>query len=125
MTPAARPTTTAPQVETTPQAGVIATSPATTPDAAPNEVGCPSRIRSTASQPSIPIPPATSVFNRTAAALPSAASAEPELKPNQPNHSRPAPVSTNGRLCGRIDSTLKPCRVPNTRARARAEAPEV
>ena len=32
-----------------------------------------------------------------------AASALPALKPNQPNQSRPAPSSTNGTLCGRID----------------------
>ena len=33
-----------------------------------------------------------------------AATAEPALKPNQPNHSRPAPIITRVRLCGRIGS---------------------
>ena len=41
--PAANPTTTAPRVLTVPQDGVIATRPATTPEAAPNVVGLPSR----------------------------------------------------------------------------------
>ena len=34
-------------------------------------------------------------------------SAEPALKPNQPNHSRPAPSITSGRLCGRIGSRFE------------------
>ena len=29
------------------------------------------------------------------------------MKPNQPNHRRPAPSSTNGRLCGRIGSRFQ------------------
>ena len=41
---------------------------------------------------------------RRTAAMPLAATAEPALKPNQPNHSRPAPSMTSGRLCGRIGS---------------------
>ena len=45
---------------------------------------------------------ATCVLVKASAARPLAASAEPALKPNQPNHSRPAPSMTNGRLCGRI-----------------------
>ena len=67
----------------------MATRPATTPEAAPKVVGLPSRIRSTVSQPSMPRQPATRVFRKIAAAVPLAASAEPALKPNQPNHSRP------------------------------------
>ena len=53
-----------------------------------------------------------------------AASADPALNPNQPNHSNPTPSSTKGRLCGRMASFLKPIRGPRTRASARAEAPE-
>ena len=102
----------------------MATRPATTPEAAPNVVGLPSRICSTVSQPSMPRQPATSVLRKIAAAVPLAASAEPALNPNQPNHSRPTPSSTNGRLCGRIASLLNPMRGPSTRASASAEAPE-
>lgn len=102
--PAARPTTMAPSVLTVPHDGVIATRPATTPEAAPKVVGLPSRNRSTVIQPSMPRQPATNVLRKTAAAVPLAASAEPALNPNQPNHSRPAPSRTKGRLCGRIAS---------------------
>ena len=49
---------------TVPHDGVIATRPATTPEAAPNVVGLPSRICSTVSQPSMPRHPATRVFRK-------------------------------------------------------------
>ncbi len=48
---------------------------------------------------------------------------EPALNPNQPNHSRPEPSITSGRLCGRIGSFLKPTRLPMTRITPRAAAP--
>src|SRR5437899_2455272 len=51
--PATEPTTIAPTTFTEPQDGVIATRPATTPEAAPSEVALPCRIRSIANQPSI------------------------------------------------------------------------
>src|SRR5689334_21192785 len=51
--PATTPTTSAPTVLTAPQAGVIATRPATTPEAAPSEVALPCKTRSISSQPSI------------------------------------------------------------------------
>ena len=66
---------------------------------------------------------ATIVVTQTSAAWPLAESAEPALKPNQPNHSRPAPIITRGRLCGRIGSRFQPTRLPSTRARARPAAP--
>src|SRR3954462_14568344 len=123
-TPAASPTTNAPSGATNPHDGVIATKPATTPEAAPNVVGLPSLRRSTNIQPSIPRHPAINVLRKTTDALPSAVSAEPALKPNQPNHSRPTPSRTKGRLCGRIASDLKPIRGPSTSANASADAPE-
>jgi hypothetical protein len=52
-----------------------------------------------------------------------AASAEPALKPNQPNHSSPAPSNVNGRLCGRIGSFFHPSRLPRTIASASPAAP--
>ena len=54
-----------------------------------------------------------------------ATSADPALKPNQPNHSRPAPSRTAGRLCGRIGSRGQPRRLPSTSASASADAPEL
>ena len=47
---------------TKPAHGVIATRPATSPDAAPSVVACPVRSRSTTSQPSIPAAAAMCVF---------------------------------------------------------------
>ena len=54
-----------------------------------------------------------------------AASADPALNPNQPNHSSPAPSRTAGRLCGRIGSRGHPRRLPSTSASASADAPEL
>src|SRR3954464_11027861 len=117
------PTRIAPIGVTEEQDGVIATRPATTPEAAPREVAWPSRIRSVASQPSAAAPVATIVVTQTSAACPLADSAEPALKPNHPNHSRPAPAMTRVRLCGRIGSRPKPRRLPRISASARPAAP--
>ena len=58
-----------------------------------------------------------------AATLP-ADRAEPALKPNQPNHSTPAPTRVSGSECGGIASPGQPRRRPRTIASARADAPE-
>ena len=63
------------------------------------------------------------VFVNASAARPFAASAEPALKPNQPNHRSPAPKSTSGTLCGTIGARLKSLRGPSMRAATRAETP--
>ena len=42
------------------------------------------------------------------AAEPLAASALPPLKPNQPTHSMPAPITVSGMLCGGIATCGKP-----------------
>src|SRR3954447_21578250 len=118
-----RPTKIAPSGGTDEQDGVIATSPATTPEAAPSEVACPSRIFSVNSQLSAAAPVATIVVTQTSAAWPLAPRAEPALNPNQPNQSSPAPIITSGRLCGRIGSRRHPTRLPSTIARARPAAP--
>jgi len=68
--PAIAPTAIAPTGETDEQAGVIATRPATTPEAPPRLVGRPSRTRSTSSQPSIAAAVATMVFTNATAATP-------------------------------------------------------
>src|SRR3954447_21180173 len=65
------------------QAGVIATRPATAPDAAPIEVGLPSLIFSTTSQPMVAAAGAARVLTQARAATPSTAASEPALKPNQ------------------------------------------
>ncbi len=109
--------------ESAAHAGVIATSPATAPEAAPTEVGLPSRIFSTTSQPRIAAAGAAMVLRNAMAAMPSAASSEPALKPNQPNQRRPAPRSTNGGLCGTCMPLANPTRLPSTSERASAAAP--
>ena len=83
---------------TQPAHGVIATSPATAPDAAPSPVDFPYLIFSTSIQPSIAVAVAVLVLTQAKPATLSAASSEPALNPNQPNHSRPAPSITNGML---------------------------
>ena len=56
-------------------------------------------------------------------AKPFAPRAEPALNPNQPNHSKPAPIITKGKLDGRSNMCPKPIRFPNTSARAKPAAP--
>src|SRR5690606_2466219 len=79
--PAARPTTIAPSGPTVPQAGVMPTRPATAPDAAPSAEGLPLLIASTTVQPTIAAEVARMVLMKARAAVPSAAAAEPALKP--------------------------------------------
>ena len=83
---------------TNPAQGVMATRPATAPEAAPSVVACPLFSRSTTSQPSMAAEAARNVFMMAEAAMPLAASAEPALKPVQPNHRMPVPITVMGRL---------------------------
>ena len=121
--PATTPMTSAPRMFTEEQDGVMATRPATMPDAAPRLVGLPSRNFSTSSQPSIAAEVAKVVVRNVEPARPLEPTAEPALKPNQPNHSRPAPSITKGRLCGRIGDLGQPLRLPSTMHSARPAAP--
>src|SRR2546421_8103556 len=86
IAPAAAPITKAPGMPTLPAAGVIATSPATAPDAAPSIEGLPLTIHSANDQDSTAQAVARKVFMKARAAMPLASRAEPALKPNQPNH---------------------------------------
>src|SRR6185503_10902607 len=90
--PAAKPITKAPQMPTLPAAGVIATSPATAPEAAPSMEGLPLNTHSPSVQDSTAQAVARNVFMKASAAEPFASRADPALKPNQPNHSREAPI---------------------------------
>ena len=54
-----------------------------------------------------PAAAATNVFRNACAATPFAASAEPALNPNQPNHRMPVPSSVSGSECGGI-GVLRP-----------------
>src|SRR5262245_54919240 len=96
------PMTSAPSGPTKPDAGVIATSPATAPDAAPKALGLPCTAHSANIQVRAAVAVATCVTNIAMPARPSAASSEPALKPNQPTHSMPAPTSVRTKLLGLI-----------------------
>ena len=69
--------TSAPTTLTEEQDGVMATRPATMPDAAPRDVALPSRMRSMSSQPSIAAAVAIVVAMNVDAAIPSAWSPSP------------------------------------------------
>src|SRR5262245_9974765 len=120
--PATRPSRAAAQGAMYAHAGVIATRPATAPEEAPTRVGF-ALIHSTMIQPSSAAAVATWVLTNATAVTLSAVSSEPALKPNHPNHSRPAPSATNGTLCGLKPSLGQPTRLPSTRASARAAEP--
>ena len=88
------------QGATYPAAGVIATSPATSPEATPSAVGFPRCRHSTTSHPMAPPAAPRCVVMKARAASCPLASALPALKPNQPNQRRPAPVSVIVRSWG-------------------------
>src|SRR5258707_6555479 len=96
--------TIAPVASTKPEAGVIATSPATAPDAMPSTDGLPLKIHSVNIHDSAATAVANCVTNIAMPARPSAATAEPALKPNQPTHKSDAPISVSVRLAGAIAS---------------------
>src|SRR5512145_1905444 len=87
---------------TKPQAGVMATRPATAPVAVPRMEGDPLCHHSTSAQVRPAAAVAVLVVTKALAARPSAASALPALNPNQPNQRSDAPRTVKGRLCGRM-----------------------
>lgn len=89
---------------TLPQAGVMATKPATAPDAAPSIEALPLCKASPMLQVNTAAEVANRVFTNARAAPPLASKLEPALKPNQPTHSRDAPTMVKVRLCGAMDS---------------------
>src|SRR5256712_13824487 len=87
---------------TKPEAGVRAPRPAPAPGAAPSTVGLPRVAPWVNIQPSAAADAPVLVARNALTARPLASSALPALKPNQPNHSSPAPITVMGRLCGCI-----------------------
>src|SRR5947207_2074212 len=102
MMPAAKPITIAERGLTKPEAGVIATSPATAPEAAPSIVGLPVLIHSATIQPNAAKEAAVWVTTNALVASPPALKAEPALKPNQPTQSIAAPITAKGKLWGGV-----------------------
>src|ERR1700694_5180923 len=104
IAPATKPMTSAPPGSTKPEAGVIATRPATAPEQMPRTDGLPLNIHSTNIQPKAAAAVAIWVTAIAMPALVPAVTAEPALKPNQPTHSSEAPMKVRTRLCGGIAS---------------------
>src|ERR1700735_1610017 len=98
-TPAAIPMITADVGPTNPEAGVMATKPATAPEAIPRTLGFPLLSHSAHIPANAAAAGAIWVPNPATPPRPSAAPAEPALKPNQPTHNREAPMSVSVRLC--------------------------
>src|SRR5688500_8579203 len=105
---------------TKPAAGVIATRPTTIAVAEPTAVVLPRRTMSRTLHTTSVAAGASIVVTNASPAMPFAESALPALKPNQPNHSRPAPSSVNGTLCGRSDVDGYSVRLPTTMAATNA-----
>src|ERR1051326_4939713 len=91
--PASSPIRSAGMGFTKPDAGVIATRPATAPEIPPSMLGLPVCIHSAAIHPSAAAAAAKCVATKAEEASPEAASALPALTPNQPTHSRQAPTT--------------------------------
>src|ERR1700735_3439031 len=110
---------------TKPDAGVIATNPATAPEIPPNMLGFPDFSHSAAIQPRAALAAAKWVFMKALVASPLAAVALPALNPNQPTHKRHAPITLSIILCGFMGSFGYPVRLPRYKAQTSAETPEV
>ena len=77
-----------------PAAGVMPTHPTTIAVAAPIAVTCRDRIRSSTNQVASAQAGVSSVFTKASTPAWPTEKPLPPLKPNQPNHSRPAPSRT-------------------------------
>src|SRR5438477_12581521 len=123
--PAPKPITIAPITLTYPEAGVMATRPATAPAAAPSTLGCRLWYQLTVIQVSAAMAVAVLVTTNALVARVPAVTALPALKPNQPNQSRLAPRTVIVASCGSDFSLPNPRRRPRTRAATSAETPEL
>src|ERR1035441_8996083 len=99
MTLTMKPIHNEPPTFTNPDAGVMATKPATAPEQAPTTVGLPVKIHSQTAQLMAAAAVAVLVTTKALVASPPAETADPALKPNQPNHNKEAPIMINGTLC--------------------------
>src|SRR6202051_4634563 len=119
--PAAMPMANDPIGPTKPEAGVIATRPATAPEQTPSTVGLPRHIHSR----SIQVKPAVAVAVWvTSIAMPAcmpALTADPALNPNQPTQSSEAPIMVSTTLWGGPVSL----RLPSTSAAINPAVPEL
>src|SRR6516165_3961030 len=108
---------------TKPEAGVIATRPATAPDTRPRMLGFLAIHHSQTIQARAAAAVAICVAAMAIPALTLAVTAEPALNPNQPTHSNEAPITLYTRLYGAMFSLPSPWRAPSTRAQTRPAVP--
>src|ERR1700694_3438421 len=85
---------------TNPLAGVMVPRPATAPEIMPSTDGLRRVVHSTAPQVSAPAQAARCVAVIAITAREFAPSADPPLKPNQPPHNRPVPITASDRPNG-------------------------
>src|SRR6266481_5065289 len=114
----------APLGRTKPHAGVITTYPATAPEQKPSMLGLPLTIHSAIGQTKEATAVAIVVVVKALAAMPSAATALPALKPYQPTHNIPVPIMQSTMLCGGMGSLPKPCRFPRIKQSISADQPD-
>src|SRR5438046_3017230 len=123
--PISRPIARADMGPTNPEAGVIATRPATDPEIAPSTLGFPLRTHSAPAQPRAAAAAPKCVATKALVASAPAERALPALKPNHPTQSRQAPTKLSTTLCGGIGCFGNPRRLPRYSAQMRAEIPDV
>src|SRR4051794_20634920 len=114
----------APPGVTKPDAGVIATRPATAPQAAPTTLTLRVLAYETRTQVIVAAAAAMFVTVNALAARPPAGGADRAWKPTQPNRRRPAPSTVIGTWCGSLLSPFM-CRLPIISATTRADTPEL
>src|SRR5262249_16901423 len=115
------PITKAPIGPTNPEAGVIATRPATAPEHMPIVVGLPRFIHSTNIQVKAATAVAICVTSMAMPACTPALTPDPALKANQPTQSSAAPVNVSTTLCAGPASA----RLPSTSAHIKPATPEL
>src|SRR5947207_12541464 len=114
----------APVGSTYPQAGVMTTNPAQPPEQKPGTRALPRSTYSSIAHVNDATAVASVVVMNAFAAIPSAPSALPALKPYQPTQSIPAPTMQSTMLCGAMISFRKPSRGPSKAQRTSADQPD-
>src|SRR5205085_10109637 len=100
------------------------TKPATATEQNPSTIACPRNPYSNIGQVKDATAVASVVVMNAFAAMASAPSALPALKPYQPTQSIPAPTIQSTMLCSAMISLRNPSRGPSNAQRTRADQPE-
>src|SRR5207244_4860153 len=103
----------------------MTTNPATAPEQKPSTLGLPREIHSAIGHTKEATAVASVVVVNAFAAITSAPTALPALKPYQPTHNMPVPIMQSTMLCGGMGSFPNPIRLPRIKQRTSADQPEV